>query len=136
MKKARVIADPPVKKALENPVASQQLTSITKEKLKNNPDSKAVIVISDNTRPVPYKGEEGILWPVIEILLNSGIKKKNITILVATGTHRPVSEKELENMLDERVFQAGIRIKNHDCKDRENLVYLGKSYQGVGSIYK
>lgn len=132
MKKARVIADPScaIKKALENPIASQQLTSITKEKLKNNPDSKAVIVISDNTRPVPYKGEEGILWPVIEILLNSGIKKKNITILVATGTHRPVSEKELENMLDERVFQAGIRIKNHDCKDRENLVYLGKTTRG------
>ena len=52
------LADPEaaVVEALEHPIASESLRTIAKMKLTANSDAKAVIVISDNTRPVPYRG--------------------------------------------------------------------------------
>ncbi len=123
-----------IQKALEDPIDSQSLDKIIEQKLKKNPQAKAVIVISDNTRPVPYKGKAGILWPIIEKLLAKNISNDRILILVATGTHRPLSEKELKKMLDPRVFDHRIPIKNHNCRDKDNLVYLDKTSRG-SSVY-
>jgi len=123
-----------IQKALKDSISSPSLDQIIEQKLKKNPQAKTVIVISDNTRPVPYKGKAGILWPIIEKLLAKNISNEHILILVATGTHRPLSEKELREMLDPRVFDYKIPIKNHDCRDKNNLVYLDKTSRG-SSIY-
>ncbi len=104
--------------------------AIVAAKLREKQDASAVIVISDNTRPVPYKGQNGILWPVIEQLIASGVSADRILVLVATGTHRSVTESELRDMLDPRVFDRGIGILNHDCDDEENLAYLGTTSRG------
>jgi len=131
-----MLADPAlsIRKALLNSIGSPGLNQIIEQKTKKNPQAKAVIVISDNTRPVPYKGEEGILWPIIERLLAKNISRDRILVLVATGTHRPLSEKELKEMLDPRIFEYGIPIKNHHCRDKGNLVFLGRTCRG-SSIY-
>ncbi|MCK5767506.1 MAG: DUF2088 domain-containing protein, partial [Candidatus Atribacteria bacterium] len=63
-------------------------------------------------------------------LLAKNISHERILILVATGTHRPLSEKELREMLDSRVFDYRIPIKNHNCRDKNNLVYLGETSRG------
>ncbi len=123
-----------VQEALINSIGSPNLNQIIEQKLKNDPRAKVVIVISDNTRPVPYKGKAGILWPIIEKLLTKNISNDRILILVATGTHRPLSEKELREMLDPRVFDYKIPIKNHNCRGKNNLAYLGKTGRG-SSIY-
>lgn len=122
---AAVIAD-----SFVNSIGSPGLDAVIQQKLQMNPEAKAAVVISDNTRPVPYKGESGILWPVIQKLLENGIENHRIVILVATGTHRPLSRAELEAMLDPRVFQHNIPIKNHDCRDKRNLVFLGETVRG------
>jgi len=123
-----------IQKALANSIGSPSLDKILEQKLKKNPGAKAVVIISDNTRPVPYKGGSGILWPILEKLLAHNIPKERILILVATGTHRPLSEQELREMLDPRVFDHRIPIKNHNCRDKNNLVYLGKTNRG-SSVY-
>jgi len=123
-----------IQKALKDSIGSRSLEQIIEQKLKKNSQAKAVIVISDNTRPVPYKGKSGILWPIIEKLLAKNISNNRILILIATGTHRPLSEKELREMLDHRVFDYKIPIKNHHCRDQYNLIYLGKTNRG-SSIY-
>jgi len=123
-----------IQNALENPIGSPSLDKIIEQKLKKNPEAKAVVIISDNTRPVPYKREAGILWPIIERLLAHNIPKERILILVATGTHRPLSEQELREMLDPRVFDYKIPIKNHSCRDKNNLTYLSKTNRG-SSVY-
>ncbi|GAB4116529.1 MAG: nickel-dependent lactate racemase [Candidatus Caldatribacteriota bacterium] len=127
-----VISNPvdTIQKALVNSIASPGLDKIIEQKLERNPKAKAVVVISDNTRPVPYQGEAGILWPIIEKLLSHNIPKERILILIATGTHRPLSEKELRQLLDPRIFTHSIPIKNHDCEDKDNLVYLGETKRG------
>ena len=119
-----------IQKALIDSISSLSLDQIVEQKLRKNPQAKAVIVISDNTRPVPYKGKTGILWPIIEKLLAKNISNDRILILVATGTHRPLSEKELREMLDPRLFDYKIPIKNHHCRDQNNLAYLGKTSRG------
>ncbi|NLW56846.1 MAG: nickel-dependent lactate racemase [Firmicutes bacterium] len=133
MNKPSTLSEPAamIKAALKATSAGPSLEQVIQEKLKTNPEPKVVIVISDNTRPVPYSGENGILWPVIEELLAQGINAKQILILVATGTHRPVTMEELRLMLDPRVFAAEIPIRNHDCEDQENLVYLGETRRGT-----
>lgn len=132
MKKAKTIANPAIriKEALASQALGPSLDGVIADKLGKNPEARAVIVISDNTRPVPYTGERGILWPIAEKLIASGVPAGRIMVLVATGTHRPVTEAELRQMLDPRVFEAGIAVKNHDCDNLAELVDLGKTSRG------
>ena len=131
---AKAVAD-----ALENPIESESLRTIAKAKLAKNADATAVIVISDNTRPVPYKGEGNILVPIIEILLEEGYKKEKIIALISTGTHRPMTDDEIERIVDPWVFEQGIQVINHDCLDDDALTYLGKTERGsevrISSLY-
>lgn len=60
----------------------------------------------------------------------AGIGASDITVLVATGTHRAMAESELRQMLDNRVFAEGIRVVNHDCRSKQDLVFLGTTTRG------
>ena len=119
-----------IEDALVNSIGSPSLDQVIIDKLGNNPAGKAVIVISDNTRPVPYRGNAGILWPIIQKLLDHDIDPDRILILVATGTHRGLSNEELREMLDPRVFEYGITIKSHDCRNKQGLASLGTTKKG------
>ena len=119
-----------IKNSLRQPIGTESLVEITQKKLALNPAARAVIVVSDNTRPVPYTGEAQILWPIIELLLGEGMDPAQITILVATGTHRAMTQEELKVMLDARVFELGISVLNHDCRDADNLVPVGTTSRG------
>ncbi len=90
-----------------------------------------MIVISENTRPVPYTGDRGILWPLVRTLLQEGLEGSDITVLVATGTHRALTDSEVENMLDTRVIESGAVVVNHDCRDQKHLQFLGKTKRGT-----
>lgn len=119
-----------VAEALNNPIASPLLEEIVRSKGRNPGELKACIVISDSTRPVPYKGESGILFPLVEKLVKAGLKSSNILVLVATGTHRGQTDRELRDMLDPRIFELRVEVRNHDCHDEENLTFLGKTARG------
>ncbi|NLU42613.1 MAG: DUF2088 domain-containing protein [Firmicutes bacterium] len=125
------LADPQsaIHRALNNPIGSEPLSVIVRRAVAANPDATAVVVVSDNTRPVPYSGEQGILWPVVSTLLDHGVKTTNLVVLVATGTHRALCTRELMEMLDQRIFENGIRVVNHDCR-ADDLVYLCTTSRG------
>jgi nickel-dependent lactate racemase len=90
-----------------------------------------VVVVSDNTRPAPYRGVSGILWPLVEFILTAGFPPESVTLLVATGTHRVLSDEEIWALFDERVRQAGVRVRCHDAADRKGLTHVGRSARGV-----
>ena len=119
-----------IKNALKSPTSGSSLKTIVQQKLKNSPQAKAVVVLSDNTRPVPYQGEEGILLPILETLMEAGLSPPQIRLLFATGTHRLMTKKELEILLDPKIFSLGLKILQHDCRDPRQLVFLGKSKIG------
>lgn len=132
MGEVRPLADPAaeVESALDRPLGAAPLLQLARQRLAADPRARAVVVISDNTRPVPYRGEGGILWPVLRRLLEAGFPPAQILILVATGTHRPLTEAELRRMLDSRVFERGIPILNHEARYRAGLAPLGRTSQG------
>ncbi|MCC9607533.1 nickel-dependent lactate racemase [Blastopirellula sp. JC732] len=87
----------------------------------------ACIVICDITRPVP---NEMILRPALELLEAAGIARDKITILNATGLHRPNHGQELVEMVGQYIVDH-YRIENHDGENREEHVHLGTSPNGV-----
>ncbi len=120
-----------IEDSLIHPIASESLEVIARRKKEAKKDAKAVIVISDNTRPVPYKGDDGILLPVIETLIRCGYAPSEITALVATGMHRPMREDELHAMINEKVFELGVKVVNHEPRNPERLVYIGTTKRGT-----
>ena len=89
--------------ALEHPVGSPRLRELAKDK------QKIVIVTSDHTRAVPSK----ITLPLLLKEIRSGNPQADITILIATGLHRPTTEEEQRRMFgDEIVDHEKIAINN------------------------
>ena len=87
----------------------------------------AVIVICDITRPVPNKT---LLPPILRTLEKAGIPAERITILIATGTHRPNEGEELHQLIGAEI--AGrYRVVNHNSHDRASQRFLGTSPNGV-----
>lgn len=82
----------------------------------------ACIVISDVTRPVP---NETILRPMLNCLHDSGLSRDQITILIATGLHRPNEGAELEEMIGAYV-KSNYRVLNHDARDFKTQTRLGE----------
>jgi nickel-dependent lactate racemase len=119
-----------IREALRKPIDSPPLGELVRKKIKEKPKAKAVVVISDPTRPVPYSGKSGILFPIIDEMIRAGLKPSQISLLVATGIHRPTSDEELRKMLDPRIFALNIRIVNHDSRNSEELVPIGKTELG------
>ncbi|MHC4915237.1 MAG: lactate racemase domain-containing protein, partial [Planctomycetota bacterium] len=56
---------------------------------------------------------------------------EKIRVLVATGTHRPMTDAELRAMLCEGVFAPGVEVVNHRCEEREELRSLGRTGRGT-----
>ncbi|HQR42224.1 MAG TPA: nickel-dependent lactate racemase, partial [Gemmatales bacterium] len=71
-----------------------------------------------------------ILPPLLKTLEESGIPRKDICILIATGLHRPNLGAELEEMVGKEILQ-NYRIENHYGKRPEEHLYLGDSPRGV-----
>jgi len=87
----------------------------------------ACIVICDITRPVP---NPLILQPLLDTLHRAGIPRERITILIATGLHRPNEGDELVEMVGAEI--AGhYRIENHFGQQLDHHVYLDESPRGV-----
>ncbi len=118
-----------VRESLVRPVGSPPLAQLVREKRALNPELKAAVVVSDNTRPVPYRGEEGILEPILGVLRAEGVG--DIEILVATGTHRPLADAELRGLLPAAAFTEGITVTNHDCTDAGSLRKVGRTARGT-----
>ena len=110
-----------VREAIAEPIASPPLAEIAKGQ------ASACIVISDVTRPVPNKV---ILPPVLETLEASGIAREKITILIATGIHRPNEGEELEEMVGRDIMET-YRIVNHLSQKPETHTYLGRTQKGT-----
>lgn len=114
-------ADKAVWQAISQPTASPSLAEVAKGR------DSACIVISDITRPVP---NQVILPPILETLEQAGISRDEITILIATGIHRPNEGKELEEMVGRSIMDT-YRIVNHFSQKPETHTYLGKTHKGT-----
>ena len=106
-----------IRHSLDKPIGTKSLSTLARG-LDN-----AVIVVSDNTRPIPYKGSNGILSPVIKTLKNSGVQ--HIKIIIACGTHHPMEKNEIHDMLGDSILQGNTEIINHIATDNSVLRQIG-----------
>lgn len=79
------------------------------------------ITVNDKTRPVP---NEILLSPLLCVLEDLGVQKKNITIFIASGTHSPMRKDELFLILPENIYDS-YDVLPHNCDDNDNLSHLG-----------
>ena len=108
-----------IKRALENPVGSKRLKEIVKE------DSTVVIMVDDRTRKTPQK----LILPfVLDELNEAGVKNSQIKLVIATGTHRDMTEDEILERFGEEIVNRVV-IENHDCNS--NLVDKGVTRRGT-----
>ncbi|MBN9119955.1 MAG: nickel-dependent lactate racemase [Planctomycetes bacterium] len=107
--------------ALANPIGTPPLSELAKGK------KTACVVVCDITRPVP---NSFILPPLLRTLESAGVPRSGITILVATGLHRPNEGEELVELVGEFVA-SNYRCVNHHGKVKEEHDYLGTTPNGV-----
>lgn len=113
-----------VQQSLLRPIESEPLKELGRDK------TDAVIVISDITRPVP----NALLLPIIiQHLEAAGIPSAKITILIATGIHRPNEGKELERLVGKEIASS-YRIINHFSKNLDDMVLVGHIGNGVPAL--
>ena len=111
-----------VQKALANPVSAPPLTEAARGL------RSACILICDITRPVP----NGLLLPeIVSQLLEGGIRPDNITVLVATGLHRPNEGTELEELVGNPWVLKTVKVENHFARNDADHVDLGRTPRGT-----
>ncbi len=114
------LADPDatIRQALVHPTDRPPLRDYARGK------ASAVIVVSDLTRPSP---SHLLVPPLLDELNLAGIKDDRITILVALGIHRPLTDAELTTLVGEGVRHR-VAVINHDPDD---VVDLGQTSHGT-----
>lgn len=109
-----------VKTSLENPICSKRLCEKAKGK------HKITLITCDHTRAMPSK----VTLPLILEELRKGNPNAEITILVATGLHRPTTSEELYNMFGAEIVQAE-NILVSDAYDETAFVDFGRLPSGA-----
>lgn len=117
------LADPvaALEAALQAPIGARPLAELARGK------RTACVLVCDITRPVP---NPVILPPVLRTLEASGVPRAGITILVATGLHRPNEGDELVELVGEEIAR-NYRCENHHGKELSEHEYLGATPSGI-----
>jgi nickel-dependent lactate racemase len=111
-----------VRRALSAPVAARPLGEEARGA------RSACILVCDLTRPVP----NGLLLPpLVRELLAAGVPREGITVLVATGLHRPNEGAELRELIGDPWVLSQVRVENHFARDDAAHVDLGPTPAGT-----
>ena len=123
-KKMPILPEPmeAVRSALSNPVGSKPLAQEAKG------CNNACILMCDITRPVP---NHLVLPVVIKELIAAGMDAENITVLVATGLHRPNEGEELREVVGDDWVMETVKVVNHFARNDEDHVPLGTTTRGT-----
>lgn len=110
-----------VNEALNNPIGSPRLGQLL------HPGARITVLIDDNTRPTPAH----LLLPLLmDRLRAAGIAQKDITILIAGGTHRLMTQKEIEEKVGKGIM-AGYRVVMHEWMNEDMLRMIGHTSTGI-----
>ncbi len=115
-----LIADPAdaMRQALRRPVGAPPLAEQARG------CRSACILICDITRPVP---NGVILPPLIRELLDAGVPADAVTVVVATGLHRPNEGDELAELVGDPWVLGTVNVVNHFAERDDDHVVLGRT---------
>jgi len=110
-----------IERALDAPLGCPPLAEMARGK------RSAAISVCDITRPAPNRE---VLPPVLARLEAAGIPRAGITILIATGLHRPATEAEIREICGDETA-AGYRVLNHHARELSEHRALGMTAAGT-----
>ncbi len=114
--------DGAIKAAFANPVNCKTLSEEAKGR------RSCCILICDITRPVP----NGLILPqLIKELIGAGMAPDSITVLVATGLHRPNEGDELREVVGSDWVLGTVAVANHFARRDDDHEYLGTTSGGI-----
>ena len=107
-----------VLRALKEPIGSPRLKDLV------HPGETVAIITSDVTRPMPtYQ----VMPALLDELYAGGVKKEDITLVFALGSHRKQSDEEKRRLAGERAYRE-IRCADSDPND---CVSFGTTSRGT-----
>ena len=112
--KAQGSEDDIVAQAMANPIGSPSLAELAQGK------KTCTIIVSDHTRPVPSKH----ILPFMLSELRRGNPDIDVTLLIATGFHRPTTHEELVNKVGAEIADKE-KFVCHDSQDDAANVDIG-----------
>jgi len=111
--------DTDIETAIRRPIGSKSVQYLSAGK------KNVIILVEDITRPTPCE-------TIFKVLLNelniTGVEDTSITVIVANGTHRPMTRHELLLKLGEQVYRR-VKVIPHNCYD--NLKYINRTQAGT-----
>lgn len=105
--------------AIRNPIDSAPLASLVR------PGQRVAISVCDITRAQPRRE---CLRAIFDELPD--LRRADVTILIATGTHRANTDAEVERMLGRDILSS-CRVINHDSRNAGTLERVGRTGTGV-----
>ncbi len=110
-----------VKQALEKPIGSGRLSEIVR------PGQKIALLCDDISRPTPTAK---LLPLIVEELNLCGVADEQITVIMALGSHRPMSEAEIELKVG-AALRERLAVFNSEFRDQTKQVNLGVAPGGT-----
>jgi lactate racemase len=111
-----------VTKALDRPIGSDALESHLKK------GQRVAVIVDDLTRPTPIS----VMLPqVLNRVHRAGVGVEDVDIVIALGTHRPMTDDEIRARLGDGIAST-YRISNHDAWAKD-LVKVGE-VPGYGPV--
>lgn len=110
-----------VSRCIQSPLSCLPLSKLV------HPGQQVAIGVSDSTRSCPDKL---LLPPLLAELERSGIKPKDICILVATGMHRPSTLEEKKQQLGEEILSR-YQALDHQADLSRGLARLGYIHDNI-----
>src|SRR4030095_5141326 len=105
--------------AIAAPLGRRPLRELVK------PGQKIGISVCDITRAQPRQLMLEALFAEMP-----GVRRDDVTIFIATGTHRRNNDAEIEKMIGAE-FARTCRVVCHDARDNASLVDVGRTSTGV-----
>lgn len=110
-----------VQRSLDEPIGAMRLKDAVR-------GCETVVILADDmTRMTPVE----LILPILLDELNAGgIRDEQVTVLIALGTHRPMTVEEITRHFGEQV-QTRVQIINHPWRDSGQMVDLGLTPNGT-----
>jgi lactate racemase len=110
-----------IESAMNSPIATPPLHRLVE------PGINVAVIVDDLTRPTPIAR---MLPVLLRQLAHAGLSRNQIKIVVALGTHRPLTGGELQKKLGGTIC-SDYAVVNVDCQDRSQFLFMGNTSGGV-----
>ena len=107
--------------AVRNPDGTPPLREMVRK------GSEVLVAFPDRSRHTDIRA---VLRAVLDEVAAAGVRRGDVTLLAALGTHRPMTPDEISDKVGEETARE-YRVVNHDYDDPRCLVDLGRTSDGL-----